>query len=82
VLIDEVETLNSLTELMVSAGPAELDDVEATADERIDEGDALGDASIEDKRVELGRGWVVVVVVLELCAVVVDDAGGGAAAVG
>ena len=55
-VVDAVDTLNSLTELMVSAGPAELDDVEVTADERIDEGDALGEASIEDKRVELGGG--------------------------
>jgi hypothetical protein len=82
VLIDEVETLNSLTELMVSAGPAELDDDEVTADDKMDEAEGLGDASIEDKRVDDGGGWVVVVVVLELCAVVVDDAGGGAAAVG
>lgn len=55
-MVDMVDTLNSLTELMVSAGPAELDDNEVTADERIDDGDVLGDASIEDKRVELGGG--------------------------
>jgi hypothetical protein len=81
-MVDVVDTLNSLTELMVRAGPAELDDDEVTADERLEEAEGLGDASIEDKRVDEGGGCVVIVVVLELCAVVVEDAAGGAAAVG